>query len=257
MPTLPEILDNKKDFPDDRKITMADGVEVTLGELRGGWLRHQDYTKKTSDLARERESFGQEKAKFESDKTEAEKTLSEMIEKVVTRGAPPQQQQEEWRQYVERDPLARHLMAEHEALKVQLKAIDERNQKYEQQIQQQQQQFIADQHRRALAVLKTHDKDLDETALVQFARENAIPRLDLAYRLFTEDKRTKEAVDTAVEKTRTDTYEKAKRDFSQPMLPQRRVAAAPPENQPKTFEEAADAALRDPEILAHMEGLTP
>lgn len=257
MPTLAEILENKKDFPDDRKITLADGVETTLGEMRGGWLRQQDYTKKTSDLARERNSFAEEKSKFEQDKTEAEKTLSEMIEKVVTRGAPPQQQQAEWQQYVERDPLAKHLMAEHEQLKLQLKAIDERNQKYEQAIQNQQQQFLADQHRRALATLKSHDKELDETALVQYARDNAIPRLDLAYRLFTEDKRTKDAVSAATEKARTESYEKAKRELAQPQLPQRRLVAAPPENQPKTFDEAADAALRDPEILAAMEGYTP
>ena len=53
-------------------------------------------------------------------------------------------------------------------------------------------------------------------------------------------------------------YEKAKRDLAQPaQLPNRRVAAAPPPEAPKSLDEAFDQAGRDPEILATMQGYTP
>jgi hypothetical protein len=130
----------------------------------------------------------------------------------------------------------------------------QKQQEYEQRFQQQQQALYIDQHRRALAAIKSKDPDLDETNLVQYARDNAIPRLDLAYRLLTEDKRYKDGVDKARETASKEGYEKAKRELAQPMLPSRRVAPSVPEDAPKSFDEAAERALRDPEILATMEG---
>lgn len=257
MPTLQEILDNRKDFPDDRKITLADGVETTLGELRGGYMKDADYRQKTSRLARDREELLSERQRFEQDRQEAEAQLAKLVEQAVTRGAPRDQQQAEWEAFVERDPFAKRLMAEVSETKAKLQEFEKKTQTYEQQLQAQQQAMLVDQHRRALAALKSRDPDLDETQLVNFARENAIPRLDLAYRLLTEDKRIKDEVTKAKEAAAKESYEKAKRELAQPMLPHRRVAPSVPENAPKDFDEAADRALRDPEILAHMEGLGP
>lgn len=255
MPSLSEILDNKKDFPDDRKITLADGVETTLGELRGGYMKDADYRQKTSRLAREREEFMGERQRFEQDRQEAEAQLAKLVEQAVTRGAPVQQQQAEWEAFVERDPFAKRVMSEMKATQSKLEALEKQSQAYEQRLQQQQQAMLVDQHRRALAALKSRDPELDEQQLVHFAQENAIPRLDLAYRLLTEDKRMKDVETKAKENAAKEGYEKAKRELAQPMLPHRRVAPSVPETAPKTFDEAADAALRDPEILATMEGL--
>src|SRR5437899_2075242 len=103
MPSLTEILDDKKGFPDDRKITLADGVETTLGELRGGYMKERDYRQKTQAVAEERRTLDQERQKFEQDKQEAEAKLSELLKQVVTPNAPKPQQVEEWREYLERD----------------------------------------------------------------------------------------------------------------------------------------------------------
>lgn len=254
MPSLQDLLDDKKNFPDDRKITLADGIETTLGELRGGYMKDADYRQKTSRLAREREEFSTERARFEQDRQEAEAQLAKLVEQAVTRGAPVSQQQDEWEAYAQRDPLARRLMSELAEVKTKQSQWEQKQAEYEQRLHQQQQALYIDQHRRALAALKSKDPDLDEGNLVQYARDNAIPRLDLAYRLLTEEKRFKSEVDKAKENASKEGYEKAKRELAQPMLPSRRVAPSVPETAPKSFDEAAEAALRDPEILATMEG---
>ena len=254
MPTLNEILEDKKNFPDDRKITLADGVETTIGELRGGYMKDSDYRQKTSKLARERDEFSAERARFEQDKQEAEARLAELVEKAVSPQASISQQQAEWQAYLERDPLARHLTKELTEVKAKLTDYETKTQQYEQRLQQQQQALLVDQHRRVLAAIKAKDPDVDEGQLVDYARSNAIPRLDLAYRLLTEEKRFKSEIDKVKETTQKEAYEKAKRDLSQPALPSRRVAPSVPETAPKSFDEAADMALRDPEILATMEG---
>lgn len=258
MPTLAEILDDRKGFPDDRKITLADGVETTLGELRSGFMKDADYRQKTSKVAREREELQQERQRFEMDRQEAEAQLAKLVEQAVTRGAPVSQQQAEWEAFVERDPLAKRLMSEVTETRTKMSEFERKFAEQEQKLHMQQQALLVDQHRRALAALKSRDPDLNETDLVNFARENAIPRLDLAYRLFTEDKRFKDEVTKVKETAAKEGYEKAKRELTaQPMLPHRRVAPSVPENAPKTFDEAAEAALRDPEILATMEGYGP
>lgn len=254
MPSLQDLIDDSKKYPNDLKITLHDGVETTLGDLRGGFMKDADYRQKTSRLAREREEFQSEQARFAQDKQEAEAQLAALVEKAVTAGAPRTQQVDEWQAYLERDPVARRLVGELESVKSKLGEFERRSAEYEQRIQQQQQALLVDQHRRALAALKSRDADLNEAELVNFARDNAIPRLDLAYRLFTEDKRMKAEVDKVRETTQKEAYEKAKRDLAQPMLPSRRVAPSVPDTAPKSFDEAADMALKDPEILATMEG---
>lgn len=254
MPTLQDLIDDKKKYPDDMKITMADGIETTLSDLRGGFMKDADYRQKTSKLAREREEHSVERAKFEQDKQEAEAQLAALVEKAVTAGAPRNVQQDEWEAYVQRDPVARRLVGELNEVRTKLDAQEKRAQEYETRLQANQQALLVDQHRRALAALKARDPDLNEADLVQFARDNAIPRLDLAYRLQTEDRRWKTEIDKVKETTAKEAYDKAKRELAQPMLPSRRVAPSLPETAPKSFDEAAEMALKDPEILATMEG---
>ncbi len=257
MPSLADILDNRKDFPDDRKITLADGVETTLGELRGGYMKDADYRQKTAKVAREREDLMGERQRFETDKQEAEAQLAKLVEQAVTRGAPRDQQQVEWETYIEQNPLAKRLMGEVTETRSSIKKLDELVNGLTDGLKAQQQAMLVDQHRRALAAIKSRDPDLDEGALVNFARDNAIPRLDLAYRLFTEDKRFKDEVSKTKETAAKEGYERAKKELASPTLPNRRVAAAPPQDAPKSMDEAFDRAAVDPEILATMEGLSP
>jgi hypothetical protein len=47
--------------PDTRPIILPDGSQITAEEARKGYLRQADFTKKTQDVAREREAFVMEK----------------------------------------------------------------------------------------------------------------------------------------------------------------------------------------------------
>lgn len=47
---------------DDTEIVIGDGEAVTLRELRDGYLRQSDYTRKTQALSQEREAFAKEQA---------------------------------------------------------------------------------------------------------------------------------------------------------------------------------------------------
>lgn len=258
MPTFQEMLDDRKAFPDDNKITMADGVETTLGDIRSGYMKDADYRQKTSKLAREREDFTSAQQRFAQDRQEAEAQLAALVEKAVTQNAPRAQQVDEWQTYLERDPVAKRLASRLEALEAKLTESDKKSQEYERRLHEQQQALLVDQHRRALAAIKSRDPDLQEQDLVAFARENAIPRLDLAYRLFTEDKRMKVEIDKVKESASKEAYEKAKRELAQPaQLPSRRIVPTLPEDAPKSMDDAFERASRDPEILATMEGLTP
>lgn len=47
--------------PDNRPVILPDGSEITVEEARKGYLRHADFTRKTQDVAREREAVFAEK----------------------------------------------------------------------------------------------------------------------------------------------------------------------------------------------------
>ena len=254
MPSLQDLLDDRKKYGDDLKVTLAEGAETTLGELRGGFMKEADYRQKTSRVAREREELSAAQAKFEQDRQEAEAQLAALVEKAVSPNANANQQQQELEAYLQRDPVARHLTQKLSAVEAKLADQEKKSVAYEERLRNQQQAMLVDQHRRALAAIKARDPEVDEQQLVQFAQDNAIPRLDLAYRLHTEDKRWKTEADKIKENASKEGYEKAKRELAQPQLPQRRVAPAPAEDAPKSFDEAADRALKDPEILGIMEG---
>lgn len=258
MPSLHDVLADKANYPDTQKITLADGVEATLGDLRGGFLRQQDYTAKTTAVANERNALVREREEFNTAKAAAEQELQQIAERLVSQRDQRGQQttQDELDALMERDPLAKRLRDEIVGLKKYVADMATAQQTHEKAIRDQHMAMIADQHRRALATLKARDNELDTDALVTFAQQNGIPRLDLAYRLMTEDKRTaalESKVKTEAEKTG---YERAKRELAAPTIPNRRVIPPSnlPQDAPKTFDQAADRAAQDPEILNIMTG---
>lgn len=256
MATFVDMLADKKTYADDLKITMADGVETTLGELRGGWLRQQDYTQKTMSHAREREDFAREKAQFEHAKTEAERTLAEMAQRVVASQPHQPQTLDEVESILQRDPVSRKLMEKISALDARIAERDKQLDAAHAALKQHEQAFLADQHRRVLAHLKSQDADMNEAEVVQYAQQNYIPRLDLAYRLMTEERRIESAKTAAAKAAEEKAYERAKRELAAPpSLPNRRTPAPRPADAPKTLDEAWDAAASDPEIAEIAAGL--
>lgn len=263
MATLEDYLSNKKEYPDDQKIVLADGLETTLGELRDqGFFRKQDYTHKTNAIARDREALVREKAEWEQSKTAAEAELARLAEQAVSRAATVQRQNpeatgDEVDEYIKKDPVSQRLLRQIEKANARATDAEAKATKAAEENARQQQWYYQDLHQRALAALKPQMDELGLTPdeVVTFAKQSNIPRIDWAFDLLAKDKRIEHAVKKATEDATKAAYEKAKMEYAAPsQLPQRRLAPSLAQDQPATFEDAKLAAARDPEILATIEG---
>jgi len=263
MATLEEYLADRKQYPDDQKIVLADGLETTLGELRDqGFFRKQDYTHKTNAVAREREALQREKAEWEQSKTAAEAELARLAEQALQRAATVQRQNpdatvDEVDAYIAKDPVSQRLLRQIEAANKRASDAEAKATKAAEENAKQQQWYWQDLHQRALAAMKPQMDELGITPdeVVTFAKQSNIPRIDWAFDLLAKDKRIEVATKKAAEEAEKRAYERARQELAAPaQLPQRRLAPVLPQDQPQTFEDAKLAAARDPEILATIEG---
>lgn len=251
--TLDEILSNKEQFPDEQPIQLAEGVTVTLGQLRAGYLKDADYRRKTAALAEERRRFEAERAQHLAALQEAEVRLQQMATEVLQRAtaanrAPLTPAQAE--QALDDDPRVAALRQEIEALKQRAVApLAQAVAQLGQYLHQQQLAAYAQQHRMMLAALKQRDPDLDENALIEFAKANAIPRLDIAYMAMKKD----ELIQKAKEEGKKEGFEAGKRAAAVPRIPVRRPVATP-EATPKSINELVEQASQDQEVLGPLLG---
>lgn len=250
MPSFEELLNDKTTYPDDRKVQLAEGIEVTVGDLRGGHLRRDDYSRKTATLARERQELETAKGQLQADREEAERALAEMAKDVVakTRAAGQEPGKADIEEELERSPIARKLMETVQTLTKRLDENDQRAKKQEEALVAHETTWYADKHRQVLGFLKSRDKDLNEEELIEYAKQHRIPFLDVAYKAYRSEHLVEEARKTGREEGDKAGYERGKKEAVSPSLPIRRTPTPLPADAPKTFEEAADAALKDPEI---------
>lgn len=258
MATLQEIMDDKSKYPDDTKILLSEGVEVPLSEIRGGYMKDGDYRRKTTEVASQRRQLEQERVTFEQARIEAETQLTELAKKMILEKGGPVEK-DELTDLLERDPVAKAVIARIEKIDERMGAFEEGLTTNKETLDLHAQTYVADQHRRVLSALKKQadDKgfDFDEQGLIEYAKNNHVPRLDHAYKLMEFDRIVQKSVESARDEAHKAGMEEGKKAASQPMLPIRRLAPTLPQDAPKTFDEAAEAALLDPEILQHMENL--
>lgn len=255
MANLNDILTNKSQYPDDQKIMLADGVEATLGELRGGFQRQADYSRKTQEVARDRRELETAQQTFLESKAEAEGQLAAMARDVIERAARAGQPMsgQQALDLVEQDPVGKQLRQELRSQSTELAEVKQHLAELREEARKQVLAQYAWSHRRTLDRLKTSDPELDEGSLIEFAKQKRIPDLEDAYRLSTEEARWAKREATARSEERTKALDEAKRTLLQPPIPQRRTIPPSPDA-PKTLDEAADAAANDPEILAILQG---
>lgn len=252
MPKLEDVIADKKTYPDETKITLAEGTEVTLGELRGGFMKDADYRQKTSTLARQREEFDQDYARRKAELADAEERLQELAKQVVQ--AKPEITRDEVAEVLERDPVARRLVGRIQQLEEALKPLASAVLGIDQRMKQGQLEYVAEQHRRALAWLKEQDPDLDENALVEFARKEYIPNLVHAHKVFKYEESLKKAREDAKAEGHKEGYDKAKKEVSAPVIPLRRPVVVSPDA-PKTLDEAVQRASQDLEVMGPLLGI--
>lgn len=250
MPSFADIL-NDKNRPDDQTITIDD-AQVTLGELRKGAMLQADYTRKTMSLSEERKKLERDRSEWDVARIEAESKLAEFVKEALN--ANPATTVDEVQEMINRDPVASKLSNEvaetrkqHTELMTAIKELKAEQDRTKL-------QRFEDQHRQVLRTLKEQDPELNEQELIDFAKAHYTPRLDVAYKAMTFDKRMNDAVKSAKEEGMKAGIEQGKREASQPLLTQRRVIVPPTDTTPKNFEEATFAATQDPEILAIMRG---
>lgn len=251
MPTFDELIADKKTYPDETKVTLADGVEVTLGQIRGGYMKDADYRRKTADLARQREEYERDRAERELALQDAEARLQELAKQLV--GTYPEKTRDEIADIMSQDPVAQRLVSRIEQLEGAFQPLAEAILRLDAQLKNDAMASMVNQHRRALAYLKQHDPDLDEAELIRFAKARQIPRLDDAYRLMNHDNLLAAERKKAAEEAEKRAYEKAKRELATPQIPVRRVAQTAPDA-PKSLDEALDRALRDEEVVGPLLG---
>lgn len=246
MPTLDEYISDKKTYPDETTVKLGDGVDVTLGQLRSGFMKDADYRQKTSALARQREEFDRDYNAKTQALVQAEQRLQELARETVR--ANPGVNRDEVAEQIADNPVAQRLMKQITELQSVVVPLAQAVVKLDQQQKSQQDAWGAEQHRRVLAHLKTKDPELDEQALIDHARTRLTPRLDVAYRDMTYEAAVAKAAKAAREEGIKEGAEKARAEAAAQMIPLRRTPTLAPDA-PKTMEEAREAAYRDPEII--------
>jgi hypothetical protein len=238
---------NNKDVADDQKITIND-AETTVGELRQGWMRQQDYTKKTTDIARHRKELEQERSEWEYARLEAEGKLNDLARQIMT--ANPGMTKDEAEDEARDNPA-------YSKLNKKLESLEEKLEKFgnaaESLAEEQKRLKLLDyerQHRAMLLKLKEDDPNLDVEELIDYAKQTQVPRLDVAYKALRYEDKLKEARKKGMEEGIEKGRDQAKQEFLQPAIPTRRAFGIVEENGPKNLEEALNAAIRDPEIMS-------
>jgi hypothetical protein len=141
-----------------------DGAEhqVTLDELQQGYQRQADYTRKTQELASERERLNQAEAIVSALDSDPEGTVTALAEAYGVQ-TNRQQTNLEMDEYEEVDPVTQRLQSLEAKLAVQERAS--------------RQQALAKQ----VEGLKDQYGDFDEKQLYQHALKNKIPNLEAAF----------------------------------------------------------------------------
>jgi chromosome segregation ATPase len=256
MPSFDEVLSDVNTFPDDTKVTLASGVEVTLKDIRKGSMQQRDYTQKTMKLSEDRRQVEQEKQTLATNYAEAEAKLAEYARQLFAANPQQTQTKDDIEELIQSDPVAKRLIKEVDSLKAELTKSNQALNQQGQMLKMYAETYIADQHSRVINYLKQQDPELDVDSLIAFAKQRMVPRLDDAYYLMNKDRILEKERKTATETASKEAYDRAKNELNQPVLPSTRFISPTPVDKAKDLDTAARDALNDPEIIRIMRGDT-
>lgn len=151
----------------------VDGEEKTIEELRSGFLRQKDYTRKTQELAESRKAVEAKDQEIERERAEYAQLLPAMAERIQQAA----EQEPDWDTLYDTDPVMaakaeRQWRKEQEARTAQLQAVQAEQQRMQQiaaQKQQQMQQSYLEQQRHILPdiIPEWRDKKVAATEATQ------------------------------------------------------------------------------------------
>jgi hypothetical protein len=256
------VLADKTKYPDDTKITLAEGLEVTLGDLRSLTAAEQrKLTEGLSDLARQQEELKRaqlEAADFYSKVLEESKNLKgKTVEKKAENLADSLGLDPALAPYLE--PIVKKIEEVEKANGERFKTFEDTVQKLSKGIIDMTSYYLNDKWESQFNALPDRDEDMTVEKLVKYATENRIldrmgmPDLRTAHERMTEPKR-KAKLEAEAEKRG---LEKAKKELAvhSPSRPRTTFIPANKDNgkaTPTSIAEAVDAAFNDPEIQASL-----
>ena len=172
------------DSTSDRYSVKIDGevLEVTLDELQNGYQRQADYTRKTQELASERERLAQGEAIVQALESDPEGAISALAGAFGISGGNQHTMPSEQTEYEELDP-------EEFRLRRIESSIEEQNRALRQQNLQKEVKTLRD---------KYENVDFDEKALYAHALKNKINNLDAAFTHMNWDKMQTVAKDAEI-----------------------------------------------------------
>jgi len=230
---LAKLYSDKATYPDEMTIELG-GEKMSLKEWRDGLGLKSEFTKHTQELsgkARQQEQVLQEMQRRE------QLLQGQLAQAMQARGVNPNNAQDDDLAAYRTDP----------AFGPVVKLIEQQKAVIAQLAQRQQMDEIAVnswRYQGQLERLKEKDADLDPQALAKFTHEfyGKGPDVEAAYRLFTEEKRMKKAVEDAEKRG----YEKAKTEPPVPPQPGgRRGGAAQEKALPADWESRKSMALQE------------
>ena len=245
---LMAILEDSTNYPDTMEITIA-GEKKVLSELRNA-PSFKGFTKYSQERSKEKQEL---ETKLQREMSEREKLAGD-LQVALARGT----QQYQIPNQTGNDPMA--VFRSDPTFGPLAEALEKSNKQVEElgkSLQQLQQVQYVNAYNRALDQIQSRDDDFRKPEKVQelfdYCKKNNISNLDLGYREITRDRDIKKAEEAAVKRGIEEGKKKALTEFSMVPSGSRRMITPSPEAA-KSFDEAEDAALRDPEILATFNG---
>lgn len=232
-----EVLTDRTQYPDDTKVTLANGKETTVGEMRNKLGLKSEFHAHTTKIADEKRQL---ESKYQQDMQAAAQAIQQ-AQQASTRATGTPDNFEAYLSDQTFGPMAKRIQAL-DAQMAKIGAIEQRMQQHEQ-------AFLTDKYSQVLTKLKQADPNLNQQELAQFAQAKGIYNLDDAYSLYTEKSRMEKAVKDAEAKG----YERAKKEPPVPPMPRGGVAK-PPADAPKNLNEAFEKLKQDPQLTQLFHG---
>lgn len=235
---------------DDAKIKLADGTEITIAELKKGYMMQADYTRKTQALAEERKALEKERSTFDKEQVEKALQLQKELERdPIGTLDKLREQYEEQGIFEPKDP-------ETLAKEDEIRRLKEEKLKLEQEKIEREQQETFDKIKTELdSLAEKYGDKIDINNIVQFMIDNNFYDPERAMKalyfdVFIEEKeKALKAKEDEIKKAKESAVNeyiqsKTKKQETKPPLGTSTTGSPPVTIQkPKTFQEARKAAL--------------
>jgi len=259
-----ELFANRDQYPDDTVVEGPTGAKLSLGELRKQFGRLADFTKRTQELAEERQRAAQQAQQLQERLAQYERAIAErdaLVRAAQTqlaglmqqRGTDARQARADDLSAFREDPTFAPLVSLIENQRQTIDQLRQAQQRLEQRLQHDEVAVNAWRLQQQLDRLRAEDPEFKPDEFARFAQEFYTKGLDVdnLYKVYAFDRLVERRAKEAEQKA----LEKARQERPAPPMPTGRVrgqsSTTPP--LPKSLDERLQLAAQDPEILEGLE----